>query len=1217
MENTEAQTTATATPTPTPGSEGQPQNEVTSPAASVPVPSANPAPAKTPAPAKPSLREILGVGKRKIAESGKEQGERAEPAEEVEVEKRDVSDTIHMIMRLAAETKKVAHASIRERLAALDNPKASNKDIHRALQTMAALALPEESSGVRAEAWETASRGEILYGLRDQIVARVLLRNRRAFEHDEPNETRRILTGLTQFRMASKKTELIYASRENMMPGSNRSESRDEGGSGKRMKMAALEETLHTLSQITLGVIRESSPTLSGDDGTEIRTISTLLQNPRNKSPQLPEAILDRKEGLVGEMPALADSLVGTLETILVQMNPDEKSMAVLEREKGIFSDVEDSIGTALEELDSLAKEEYGSVRELEKAYDALNSVKTSGKFEAPNTPEELKLGIFKALREVSGTMGKTTTMVLVAKLAQDNEWVEKFRENGPDAIYHAPAFKNLVVMTEPENTLFGEPENPESYMEEGKTLQEAMSFIHSAEGILATPSLSESLAQKDRAEIVEKANRVLREEITQDERDRDPMLNALATMQENAESMAAAIGQEIEGTENNLAMLPLALREKERQDRIANSLSRSVKLLAKPEVQQALDAALEEENTNLETLQENAAPTEQDRAATVHTKEKIATLEALRDFSREPEGMETKDYQNMLDSVGLTRVPRTLREHALISLCDNKAADGTRLKTKDMLVRLEENSGTSNLTNMVRGDLGILRHWKQREAAPATVRRTELALAICKVPENLKKSLTKEITAALKSCLICPPWKSPIHIEPRDLGNCNGMYLAAKKAYGASSPTFQALRSLHSKTADIQRESGRSLWVRADKLAEDLRSNKEGSLARLESAVLEAILHEKAPKDAIDYMSSWYNSIGHEATLQEDAIRKDDEDPYVYQPLPLVAAKIQTKVGNLLEIAQYLRQVASSSDALAETYIQQRLHEENPSRKEPWESRLKRMEMRLTSEMTTEAKELSEWREKFNGFFEEDDDENPEEEKERLESLKKVCHRKINQKERALEALALKREGIHSLQATSQSLKHLEKPGDIREALVAEEVKPLTFSMESALDQALKLAGSPGKIVLPPKGGVKSMPSPLQMLEAGALEKSLSHVRETLAKAAEILKARDPEAAKVDIETENPVEAINALKASAFRILKEIEIHLWESGKSIKLSREEEEEFLQSNPEMVSARKDWVDTLKKTQEELAETMRLAASLPKEEREKSKAKNEDPALATV
>jgi cob(I)alamin adenosyltransferase len=129
-------------------------------------------------------------------------------------------------------------------------------------------------------------------------------------------------------------------------------------------------------------------------------------------------------------------------------------------------------------------------------------------------------------------------------------------------------------------------------------------------------------------------------------------------------------------------------------------------------------------------------------------------------------------------------------------------------------------------------------------------------------------------------------------------------------------------------------------------------------------------------------------------------------------------------------------------------------------------------------------------------------------------------------------------------------------------------------------------------------------------MLEAGAIEQTIKNIKTTLKEAQETLKIRTPNIADLDIDNISPETAVAELKRSTFKVLKEIEMHLWESGQSIKLSKEEEEEFLKSNPDMIEARKDWVDTLQKANTELNSTFEYAKTQPKVERKKPKIKEE-------
>lgn len=1163
---------------------------------------------------KQSLREVLGTKRREQPQSSKDGSSttgKTPSANSADVDPKtpdtieSIEESIHTVIRLLAETKKIADAAIKERLSALDKGESTNKDFQKSIQTICSLSLPDEGTP-GPETWEAASQTEILYSLREQIVGRVMLRNKRAFENSGPEEGAKMVNALGKFRRASRSAEIYYASRENMVPGSSRTDARLLMDSPKKAKTAALEEVLYCLTQIALGTIKDSSPKINAQTNLELQRASLLLQNPRNPKPDVSSLIMEQKNSILTP----TDSKIKLLEKIKSIFDPlctEERLKEKLTREIAIFDDIEQAIGTNIESLDALSQEEFSSVKTLEAVYDQLESVKRSESYSKPQTEEELQLAIFQGIREVAPSMGKTTTAVMTSQLSKDPEWVDKFLEVGSEAIHSAPSYKNLIVLTEPENSLFGEPGDPERYMEEGKSLRDALGLIYNAESAIYTRAIHESLSQKDREEILSQANQVLHEELSTEEMEANPILKTLNTIQLNADKMANAVSKEVEGSEKSLEILPIALKEKERQERVSESLSKAMTLLTRDEVSNALEQILKTEEESLATLLANPDTEDNDKAAIVHTKEKIATLEALRDFSINPYDLENKAYEDMISTIALTRVPRTLREHALISLCDNKAADGTRLKTKEMLMRLETESGVSKLTNMLRGHIGVLRQYKERESAPVTVKKKELALSICRAPENLKKSMREEIRAALKSCLTSPPWKNPYNTSTSDLGACNTSYLIAKKEYGEGDQLFNAIKALHSKTAEIQKDSDGSLWVRAEKVALSLRSKDPDSLKALETKVLNLALSSPNPKEALNYMTSWYNSIGYEATLQEESLHSPDEGYYHFEPLPLVATKIQTKIENLFEIGKYLKAVSNSPEALAETYIQQRLHEKRNTSTEAWEERLARSEKKIELEISQEIKELGQWKEKFNSIFDdqEDDDLTPEE-RDKQKSMKTVCQRKILQKERAVQTLVLKKERLINLKATSLSIKGAKNAKDVTKALASEEEKGFSLSMETALNAALKLAESPTKICLPQS--TNKVATPLQMLEAAAIEKTLKNIKSTLNEAKDILKLRLPNVSDLDIENINPEKSVEELKKSAFKVLKEIEMHLWESGQSIKLSKEEEEEFIQSNPEMIEARKDWVETLKKTEATLHGTFEWAKKQPQIERRKIKEK---------
>jgi len=1147
------------------------------------------------------LKEILSTGASRKQERATTGGQGGEPE--------DVSESIHTVMRLLAEIKKVSDAALRERISPLESPNAANKSINKALTTVSAITLATEESP-KPENWEISARTETLYSLREQIVNRVMLRNRRVFESSGLEEGLRMIKSLATFRKASRSAEIKYCSRENMVPGSANTDANVLMDSPKKAKLAALEETLYCLAQLTLGCTKDALPRLQETEVVEIQKNSILLQNPNSPKPTIGQPMQERLKDIENGSKS-KEKLLSLVQDIYLALNPDEKSKNTLKREIELFDAVESSIGSNIEEVDTLNKEELGAVKLLEEVFNDLDAVERLNRARPPESKEELQLKIFQGLREIAGNMGKTTTMVLTAQLAEDQEWVEDFVKNGADAIYNANAYKKLITLTEPENTLFGDPSDPEKFMEEGKTLRDALSLIYQAESAIYSGAIYESIAQADREDLQLLAEKVLHSELSESELEENQTLKAMWTIQSNAEKMASAVTKEVEGSESSLELLPRALKEKERQDRIAQALNNSVRLLAKDNVKEAIDSLITEEKEKLSDL---ATQTEEEpsvKAAMVNSREKIATLEALRDLSAEHTSLETNDYNNLLGTISLTRVPRTLREHALISLCDNRAANGTKLKTKDMLVRIESLSGEEGLTNKLRANLGRLRHWKERETIPTEIKRQELALSICRTPENLKRTIPRELTSALKGCIACPPWKDPFNISPRDLGNCNGAYLVAKKAYEPEERIWRKIKSIHARTAELQTQAGDSMWVRAEKIAQDLRSNKEGSLKNLESDLLKEILGSKNPKEAIEYLESWYLSIGYEPTLQEETLRDSNEEPYKFDPIPLVAAKIQTKVENLLEIGRHFKEVSKNPEALAETFIQHRLHQSRGVDKESWEERIERARKKIDTEINREKKELEDWKLKFNAYFDDNiEEELTAEETERSRSIKNVCFLKISQKERAIETLYLKRERLKSLEYTSRSLKKIQNPEEVTNALREEEKEPLGVSVGTALDAALALAGNPDKIMLPKKK--MSMATPLQMLEAGAVERSIHSVRVVLKEAAAVLKERDPSVADIDLDNKNPEAICQELKKATFKILKEVEMHLWEAGKSVKLSKEEEEDFLTNNPEMLATRKEWIERLQKTQEGLQQTLVYAKEQPrKKEKSKPSVKRED------
>lgn len=1176
------------------------------------------------------LKEILSTGSRRRGDSATTVEKPNEPV--------DISESIHTVMRLVAETKKVADAAIRERLAPIKSENQNNRNINRAYQIISAITLPIEGSP-KPENWELSSRTESLYSLREQIVNRVMLRNRRVFESSGLEEGMQMVKSLATFRRASRSQEIRYCSRENMVPGSSNTDSNVLTDSPRKAKMAALEETLYCIAQLVIGSTKDSLPKLQEAEIIDIQKNSILLQNPNSPRPTLGETMQDRLEQIEAGKKS-KENLLSVLSDIFSSLNPNEKSKDTLKREIEIFDEVGDAIGSNIEEVDSLGSEERSAVRILEGAFNELDQAERLNRSKPAESKEELSLKIFQGLREIAGNLGKTTTLVLTSQLTKDTDWLRDFAENGADAIYNANSYKKLITLTEPENTLFGDPSDPDKFMEEGKTIRDALALIYQAESAIYSGAVYESIAQSDREELQLLAERVLHSTIPTEELESDPRLKSLSTIQSNADMMAIAVTKEVEGSQTSLELLPRALKERERQDQVALALSSCVRLLAKPEVAETITALIDEEKNRLQELQESLDSTEDElsiKSQIVNTREKLATLEALRDLNLDHNSLESLDYNNLLGTISLTRVPRTLREHALISLCDNRAANDTKLKTKEMLVRIESLSKETGLTNSLRANLGRLRHWKERENIPQEVNKYDLAISICRTPENLKRTIPRELTSALKSCLACPPWKDPFHISPRDLGNCNGAYLVAKNTYGDDEHIWKKIKSIHARTATLQKEAGKNRLDRAEKIGADLRSNKDGSLKNLESSLLKDILEHGNPKEAIEYLESWYHSIGHEQTLHEETLKlahdketdistaltaegsteapqKDGVEkskPYRSNTIPYVATRIQTKIENLLEIGRHFKEVSKNPEALAETYIQHRLHQSRGVDKESWENRIERAQKKVDIEINREKKELEDWKLKFSAYFDDNTEEElNEEETERSRSIKNVCFLKISQKERAIETLYLKRERLRSLSYTSRSLKKIQDPKEITEALRGQEEEKggLSVSMGTALDAALALAGNPEKIMLPKKK--MGMATPLQMLEAGTVEKTINSIRGVLKDAAKVLKERDPSIVEIDLENKNPEAICGDLKRATFRILKEVEMHLWESGKSVKLSKEEEEDFLKNNPEMLSTRKQWIDQLQKSSEDLKSTIEFAKIQPRKKENEKKTKKQ-------
>lgn len=1123
-------------------------------------------------PRKPSLKELLNqTANIKETQSPK-----------------DISRTVRVIFGLMAQIEKVAESTITEATKTIKEG-GTRKERQQAIQTISALS-PSEG---KKEAWEAAAQAELLKEIREKIANRTIARNRRAFQAQTAEEMEDLLKELAQWRVASRPEEIAYCSRELMPPGPSRINRASHAKPRLGEIPQEIEEIIYTLVQFRLGAEKNTRQPIGAAEAQELKDATVVLQNPRGKDPEIPEETVGRtgiSEGGQAEFLKIVTS-------VLENLNPDEKSKKLVTRETELFGSATEDVGTELEALEGIQREEFSAVRELEKQFAVMEAAALPKEGARPGTKEETTLRIFQAIRAASPAMGKATTMNMTAQLSRDDEWTSLFIENGPDAIYEAKGYKNHVVLTEPENSLFGEPNQLEEYVKDGKGIMEAVALVNQAEQMLYTEPLMSAIATRDRESAIYCARRLLTTDVPQEEIGKRPMLKKINETRELAETMSRAILNEIDGRERNLARLPLALREREQRSRVDSALAKIIQNLAAPEIMGTVATLLEEERTNLAQLRETTQPNEAEIKARIHCEEKIATLEALADVAKNSMEMEETTYENLLRVVSCEGIPKTLRDHAIVTLCDNKSGNGLRVKTKETLERIENLTGQKGFTARIRGALGTLRRWKEREMAPATMSKAELAEAICSSPNELKKLMGPELKSALRACLGAAPWKDPFAANSKDIGLCNREYLVAKTAYKDDAGTFFKLRSLHAMTAEIVKSAGGGGWVKGQKLAEALAEKGENGLKAKEQAALQAALNCANPRPAIAYLSAWYNVVGNEPAMLRGAAL---ERPWEMDSIPLTGAKIQTRIENLMEIAGYAKSVASNPEALAEAYIQHSLHEHRGG-DERWDIRIERMLAKNGAEIARATKELDDWSAKFNGVFDDiEDDELTEDEQARKDATKVVCHRKLGQKERELESLYMKGDKLRELKATTVAINGAASPKEMVEALEKDTGRRELLDLGSALDRAMALASSPGKLNLPISGSVNAF----QILEGAAVEKSLSRCKKQLEEAKNILREHNPVVDKV--ETENPREAAKNLKRAAFETMKAVELHLWEGGKSIEMAEEELEAFIKENPELIANRKDWVETLKKTQTDLANAVETAANGPQKKKKGKK-----------
>lgn len=1135
---------------------------------------------------KPSLKDLLN---RKATPSKEEAG----PS--------DLSATIHPIFALMAQIEKITESAIAEATGGLvapegEAPAKSRKEIQSAIQTALALSPSETPK----EVWEAATQAEILKGLREKIASRVTARNRRAFQNRSDEEMETLIKALTLFRTASKPEEIAYCSRELMPPGPARLGRATHTKSRSGEFPQEVEEIIYALIQFRLAAEKNLRPQVTAAEAQALKNASIVLQNPRGPMPEIPEETRARAE----RTPGASEEFIKIVGGIFDKIQPDEKSKEAIAREVELFGSAADDVGTELEALQGIQREEFVAVRELEKQFAVMEAAQPPKTWARPETPEETNLRIFQALREAAPAMGKATTMNLTAQLARDPEWVSKFHENGVDTIYEAKSFKSHVVLTEPENALFGQPSKTEDYVAEGRGILEAVALVDQAEQMLYTDPLISAISARDRESALYCARHLLSDEVPQEEIGKRPMLKKIEETRALAEGLSAAILAKIEGGERNLARLPMALRERERLTRAEAAMTRIIQSLSDPDVQATVASLLADELTNLDQLLENKNPDESDARARVYCEEKIATLEAITDIAEGASDLDEKTYGELLAVATAQAIPMSLKDHAMVTLCDNKSRGGVRVKTKEILERIENLTGQKGLTTKVRGALGTLRRWKEREMA-TPVSRTDLAGSICSCPKELKTLIGKELKVALKSCLEASPWKDPFVANPKDISSCNANYLMAKSEYADDPETFRKLRALHAATAEIVKSANGSGWLKGQKFAEAFSSNDPEGLRSKENAALEAALAAKNPGPAVRYLASWYNAVGNERRLAKDAFI---DEPWKIEHLPLAGAKIQTKIENLMEIASYSKAVATNPEALAEAYIQHSLHERR-SGAERWDLRIERMLAKNNSDIDRSKKELEDWTTKFNAVFDDSGtDELTEDELSKRDATKVACHRKIGQKERELEALLMKGEKLRELRDTTKAINGAATAEEMVAALEERGASAGVVNLGSVLDKALVLADSAGKLNLPKNGQVNAF----QILEGAAVEESLGKCRKILDEARGILTEHQPAIKTLETE-ENPREAARELKKAAFRTLKDIEVLLWETGKSVDMAEEELEAFIKENPELIANRKSWVETLKKTQTDMAGAVEIAAAEP--QRKKKGPKKDEPDMA--
>ena len=550
------------------------------------------------------------------------------------------------------------------------------------------------------------------------------------------------------------------------------------------------------------------------------------------------------------------------------------------------------------------------------------------------------------------------------------------------------------------------------------------------------------------------------------------------------------------------------------------------------------------------------------------------------------------------------------------------------------------------------------------------TTNSKELALSLCRIPLKLKDFIKRDLKEALKTALKPKIWKHPKSLSPRAVDSKNEEYLFTKKEYAGSEPKLlKKIQNLHSKTIEVEAAASGNLeaklaalsWhldpkiqtknlagilnkvealpktgdLEADSNAENslfeslnnfhekkmarlmldtpalkgvaksLIENPRSSLLHLENSILDSILDCPQPEAAISYLETWNNSIGHTYYITGQL-----EKP---MHLPLIAARIQNKVFNILELGKHVSRVAKDPEALTNTFIQQIQKQNKILRQKNLEEKVMTLQPDKNSDLLEKLKgELKiikennssqQWvkralnqKEALTKSIEEkrgtienkkqafenqnwDDIENSHENK-------KLAKMQIQRDVRLLTQTILKKERIIELLHISDSLKENPDIEDIAAALVE---TPHAQNFGDALNRALKtahsLADSPSALPLASTALAIPMEADIyDMLEGSTLQEEIDDVRKTLKEAGSILSQYNPKAHAIDYTSENLKSITRKLQDAAFECLGASELKAWADGAKLWNPTNIQEELLKRNPSLIKSKEKWQKTLQEAE---------------------------------